>query len=75
MSADRYLRTGAPVPAIYHGTMEALMGAIRDTQLVSARLDGQHFLEAVYGGSRKVLRIYEDGELTYLRGDEEDITG
>ena len=64
--ADRYLRTGTSVPAIYPGTLKMLRKADKETYEASALLPGPHSLFALYGREWHLLRVYEAGECTWL---------
>jgi hypothetical protein len=70
--ADRYLRTGGPVPVIYHGTLPALNQAMKDAQRASRRVPGEHYVEGVYGRERLLLQEWQDGMITWVRPREED---
>lgn len=63
--ADRYVRTGTPVPQIYCGTLRMLREAERDTRAASRRHGGDHSLFALYGREWHLLRVYEAGECTW----------
>ena len=69
VTADRYVRRGTAVPEIYHGTLRSLQLALSQTAGWSRRCPGPHVLEAVYGGTRVVLRVFEDGECTWTVAD------
>ena len=65
-AADRYLRTGTEVPQVYPGTLEHMVAAGKDTRRASAAQPGDHSLFAIYGSEWHLLRVYEDGELTWM---------
>jgi hypothetical protein len=69
-TADRYLRTGTTVPQIYHGTLKMLVEAEKDTRRNSARFPGTHSLFAVREGTWNLIRVYEDGQLTWVYSRE-----
>lgn len=67
-AADRYLRQGTDVPAIYPGTLEGMSQAMRDVRLASSRVPGEHLLSVVSTRrGRSAWRLYEDGQLTWTR--------
>jgi len=72
-AADRYLRLGGPVPAIYHGDLAGLEQALSDTLQASRFLPGEIvYLMAVKGRQRTIIRMFRAGrELRPER--EEDI--
>lgn len=70
--ADRYLRTGTPVPVIYPGTVAMLTRAISDAERHSRAVPGPHVLSALYGRERVVLRVYEAGALTWVISRHKD---
>lgn len=66
-ATDRYLLLGAPVPVIYHGTVEHMRQAMRDAQDASRGLPGQHCLFAISSDRAwRPIRVYEDGECTWV---------
>jgi hypothetical protein len=73
MPADRYLRLGTPVPAIYHGTLSSLSQALRDARLLSERRSGQHQVFAVRDGEWEPLQVYENGVCTWARRQEKGL--
>jgi hypothetical protein len=63
-AADRYLRTGTPVPMIYPPGSFAL--AAGHAKYASAKLPGEHLIESVRAGQRTVLQVWEDGTCTWV---------
>jgi hypothetical protein len=71
--ADRYVRRGCPVPQIYPGTLPGLQHAIKDCLTSSRLLPGRPVrLLAVYGRLGKLLRIFENGECTWMPDSQEE---
>jgi hypothetical protein len=65
-AADCYLRRGTRIPQIYPGTLDAMVQAIKDAQRASSRVPGEHSLEVVCEGERMLIRVYENGALTWM---------
>lgn len=65
-AADCYLRLGTDVPQIYPGTLRDMSQAVRDTMYASKRIPGEHSLEVVCEGERMLIRVYENGALTWI---------
>jgi hypothetical protein len=61
-TADRYLRTGGPVPQIYFGTLAGVEQAKVDAQAISKFLPELVFtVIAVHGRERKPITAYQAG--------------
>jgi hypothetical protein len=70
-AADRYVRRGTEVPVIYPGTLRMMMTAEKEAFRASQRLPGRHLLFAVHGRQSRLLRVYEQGECTWVYTPEE----
>ena len=63
--ADRYVLLGGPVPKIFHGKLADLLASYKEAKQASAFFPGQYCVEAVYGGHRVAIAVYENGECTW----------
>lgn len=63
--AERYLRTGTPVPMIYWATTRHLAQAIGHARYASTTIPGEHTVEAVRQSGREILQVWEDGVCTW----------
>jgi hypothetical protein len=72
MTADRYVRLGTDVPQIYQGSLTGLSRAIKDALNASARVEGTHVMEAVYGRERKTLMVFQGGVCVWDSTQEEE---
>lgn len=71
-TSDRYVRRGGPIAQIYHGTLEGLEQALKDTVNASRFLpDTVITLTTVNGKNKTVLRSYKGGQLIIIPADEE----
>jgi hypothetical protein len=68
----RYVRRGSDIPEIYPGDLKGLTRAMKDAQDMSA--SGLAFTVSLHEppGPSRVLRLYEDGRLSWAPGPGEE---
>lgn len=67
LRAERFLRTGTPVPVIYWGVPAHFERAVREARQASMFVPGEHFIEAVRRNGREVLQVWQDGVCCWNR--------